>query len=269
MKRVTKATLVARLVGQGLTGRQAEQVLGSMLGAIEEALARGEAVSLRGFGRLSTRSRPFHWRQLPNGEIVRVPHRRLVAFRPAAALRAAADTSPDDPYFDAIIARRRRSSRQLLSQPEQDLDLPVFETQFDLGIAYREMGLVDKALDRFHKALGLLDEGERGARFVQCCYLIGLCLRELGNLEFAEHWLREGLAAPRRPRAERLEFHYQLGLLLEWQDREREALAELNRVFISSPSFRDVASRVRALKERLRRRAREAAGSAAPAAPAV
>lgn len=259
MRRAIKAALVAGLVERGLTKGQAERVLRSMFGAISESLARDEAVSLRGFGRLSTRVRPFHWRQIPNGEIVRVPERRLVSFRPSLALRTAVDSSPDDPYFDAIIARRRKNSRTLLSQPEKDLEVPIFETQFDLGIAYREMGLTDKALERFHRALSLVEEHDHGSQFVQCCYMLGLCLRELGNYEFAERWLREGLAAPRRSQAERFEFHYQLGLLLAAEDRTREALAELYQVYISNPKFRDVAAHVRALRDKLRRRVRPAA----------
>src|SRR4051794_5082633 len=105
----TKKALVARLVKDGLTRRQADGVYRSVVEGLTAALARGEPVALRGFGRFSTRFRPFHWRQIPrDGEIVRVPDRTLVVFRAGATLRAAADASPDDPYFDLLLARRRR-----------------------------------------------------------------------------------------------------------------------------------------------------------------
>jgi nucleoid DNA-binding protein len=243
----TKKALVARLVAEGLTRRQAERVYRSILANIGTALARKERVVLRGFGTFSTRFRPFHWCQIPrDGEIVRIPDHNLVVFRPGAALREAADASPDDPYFDLLIARRRRNSRQLLSQPE--LNPLVHDTQFDMGIAYREMAMHERALAKFQSALALLDDRERGARFVRCCYMIGLCHKALGEFELAAEWFNAGLEAPRRPIAERIELHYQLGLLFEAEGRVREALAQLRHVTAVNPRFREVAGHIRSLK---------------------
>jgi nucleoid DNA-binding protein len=248
MSRSAKSALVAAMVAQGLTRRQAEAVYRSVLSNVGDALSRGESVSLRGFGRFSTRFRPFHWCQIPRDrEIVRVPDRTRVVFRPGSGLRAAADASPDDPYFDALIARRRRNSRQLLSQPERN---PLHhDTQFDVGIAYREMGLFGDAIAKFHSALTLLDDRERGARYVRCCYMLGLCHRDIGEFELAAGWFRSGLEAPRRPLAERIELQYQLGLLHEAEGRVREALAELGKVHAVNRKFRDVAEHIRSLKE--------------------
>lgn len=246
--RVTKTALIARLVETGLTKRQAEQVYRSFFDEIGKSLANGDPVTFRGFGRFSTKFRPFHWCQIPrDSEIVRIPDRMLVRFTPGKHLRAAADASPDDPYFDAIIARRRRNSRQLLSQPERNP--PVHDTQFDMGIAYREMGLFEQAIARFQAALALLDERERGARFVRCCYMLGLCHKDVGAFEIAEGWFQSGIEAPRRPLAERLEFHYQLGVLYGTEGRVREALTELRQVFIVNPKFRDVTEHIHTLKE--------------------
>jgi nucleoid DNA-binding protein len=247
MDRTTKKAILARMVESGLTRREAERAYRAIVDNVANALAAGDVVALRGFGRFSTRLRPFHWVQIPrDGEIVRVPDHRLVSFRPGAALRRAADASPDDPYFDALVARRRRNSRQLLSQPE--LNPLHHDTQFDVGIAYREMGLFERALARFSAALALLDERERGARYVRCCYMIGLCHKDLGEFELAGQWFHAGLAAPRRPVAERIELQYQLGLLYEAEGRVREALAHLTPVFNVNSKFRDVAGHIRSLK---------------------
>ena len=247
MSRTTKKALVARLVQEGLTRRQAECVYRSIFANIAAALARKEKVNLRGFGSFSTRFRPFHWCQIPrDSEIVRIPDRRLVVFRPGTALREAADASPDDPYFDLLIARRRRNSQQLLSQPE--LSPLVHDAQFDVGIAYREMALCERALAKFEAALSLIDDRERGARYVRCCYMIGLCHKDLGEFALAAQWFNAGLEAPRRPIAERIELHYQLGLLFEAQGRVREALTQLKHVSIVNPRFREVAGHIRSLK---------------------
>jgi len=247
MSRTTKRDLVGLLVGEGLSRQQATRVLNSVLSGIGEGLAKGEPVILRGFGRFSTRTRPFHWRQIPpSGEIVKIPEQRIVRFRPGTELNRAADLSPDDPYFDALIAKRRKNSRQLLSQPENN---PlVHDAQFDLGIAYREMGLPREALEKFTTALSLIDERERGARYVRCCYMIGLCNMDLGDFDVAYGWFQSGVAAPRRPLRERIELHYQLGLLYEMEGRVNEALDELRQVQVVNPKFREVAGHIRSLK---------------------
>lgn len=247
MARTTKSDLVGRLVGEGLSKRQAVRVVNALLGGIGEGLAAGHTVTLRGFGSFTTRTRPFHWRQIPpSGEIVKIPEQTIVQFRPGSELKGAADLSPDDPYFDALVAKRRKSSRQLLSQPENN---PlVHDAQFDLGIAYREMGLPREALEKFTTALSLIDERERGARYVRCCYMIGLCNMDLGDFDIAQGWFESGVAAPRRPVGERMEMHYQLGLLFEKEGRVTEALSELRHVHSFNPKFRDVSGHIRSLK---------------------
>jgi nucleoid DNA-binding protein len=260
MPRGIRAAVIARIVEQGLSRKQAERAYSAILEGVTGALARGETVTLRNFGRFSPRVRPFRWCQIPHdGEIVRIPEHTLISFRPAAALRRAVDSAPDDPYFDAIFARRRQNSRQLLSQPETDLDTPVYDTQFDLGIAFREMGLLDKALDHFRSALDLIEQRERSARFVQCCYMLGLCHRDVGDNEVAMRWFQQGLASPRRPQVERFEFRYQIGLLLATDGRIREALNELLQVYLVNPHFREIAQHVHSLKEL--RRAQMGAGA--------
>ena len=247
MAKRTNRAFVADLVATGLTRRQAERTLRAMLRHVAEALARGDEVRLRGFGRFSTRRRPFHWRQTPgDGEIVRVPERTHVVFSPGAELRAAADASPDDPYFDQLVAHRRAISRYLLSQPE--VDPPVHDAQFDLGIAYREMGMSERALAKFRSALSLLDESERGARYVRCCYMLGLCYKDAGQFELAAAWFRSGLEAPRRPQAERIELHFQLGVLFGLEGRVEEAIGELEKVSSANPSFRGVSGHIRSLE---------------------
>lgn len=250
MPRGFKAAVIARIVEQGLTRKQAESAYAAILDEITAALARGETVSLRGFGRFLPRVRPFRWCQIPrDGEIVRIPEHTIVSFQSAPALRRAIDSAPDDPYFDSIVAGRKRGSLQLLSKPETDLDTPVYDTQFDLGIAFREMGILDEALDHFQAAFGLLDPGERGARFVQCCYMLGLCYRDLGENDTAMEWFRQGLAVPRRAQVERFEFRYQVGLLLATQGRIRDALNELLQVYLVNPHFREVAQHIHTLRE--------------------
>lgn len=85
--------------------------------------------------------------------------------------------------------------------PVEELLAPVFvrpqaladgsdmdgQAHFDLGITYREMGLIDQALSEFSTALG------KRVRRAECYRLLGLCHRDQGDLEAAVDNFRKGL----------------------------------------------------------------------------
>ena len=65
-----------------------------------------------------------------------------------------------------------------------------YDTHFNLGIAYREMGLLDEAIGEFQLAA-------KDARYlVVCCSMLGLCFLDKGLPELAIKWYRRGLEAP-------------------------------------------------------------------------
>ncbi len=73
----------------GLTKRRAAEVLDALLAAIREALARGEKVTVPGFGAFSAYQRPARTGRNPaTGESIRVPESVSVRFRPPRNLLA-------------------------------------------------------------------------------------------------------------------------------------------------------------------------------------
>src|SRR5207344_222923 len=81
--------------------------------------------------------------------------------------------------------------REFKKGVEQQLSPEDYETHFNLGIAYKEMGLIDEAIGEFQ--LASKDPG----RAVECCSMLGLCFLEKGMPQLAIKWYRKGLETPR------------------------------------------------------------------------
>nr|WP_317204565.1 integration host factor subunit alpha [Janthinobacterium sp.] len=90
---LTKAELAELLFEHvGLNKREAKDLVDAFFDEISDALARGEAVKLSGFGNFQLRdkgSRPG--RNPKTGEVVTIAPRRVVTFQPSQKLKGAAE----------------------------------------------------------------------------------------------------------------------------------------------------------------------------------
>lgn len=93
-KQAAPATLYKTALGRRVAQRTqrspsvVQQTLSAALDAITEALARGETVTLPGFGTFYTREQPeSRVRHIRTGQAVRVPAHRVAAFRVGEVLR--------------------------------------------------------------------------------------------------------------------------------------------------------------------------------------
>jgi tetratricopeptide (TPR) repeat protein len=116
-----------------------------------------------------------------------------------------------------------------------------FQSHYDLGVAYKEMGLLDEAIAEFQKALRATEGRLKSSE------ALGLCFFEKGQYAIAETILRRGLELPATGDAERIGLLYWLGRTLEEQQKAPDALAAYNRVFAVDINFADVNQRVAAL----------------------
>jgi len=142
----------------------------------------------------------------------------------------------------------------VLENPVEDSDA---DTHFDLGLAYKEMGLYDEAIKAFDKVTG----GSR-TREVQARMMIGLCHREQGNLSEAVHQFKAGLHAAAITDRERQTLYYEIGTTYESLGDPREALYYFEMVVKRDPNFLDVAARLERLRGARGRRGLDEAGDA-------
>ncbi len=96
---MTKAKLVAHIAKDaGITKREAERVLESLMLHLKRALKKGERVTLVGFGTFSVSRRKAKMARVPGiAKSVRVSARRVARFKPGSALKAALAAGPHGP----------------------------------------------------------------------------------------------------------------------------------------------------------------------------
>lgn len=96
---MTRSDLVEELAvrfGQ-LTLRDAEFAVKTILDAMNDALARGHRIEVRGFGSFSVNHRPPRQGRNPRtGDSVAIPEKRVPHFKPGKALREAVDLRTEE-----------------------------------------------------------------------------------------------------------------------------------------------------------------------------
>ncbi|HEY3216335.1 MAG TPA: tetratricopeptide repeat protein [Candidatus Eisenbacteria bacterium] len=117
------------------------------------------------------------------------------------------------------------------------------QSHYDLAMAYREMGLLEPAMESFRIAASDPVFAQRSAE------MMGRCLLDQGRFDESIQHFAAALALEGTDPGSNLELRYQLGLALEAGAQLREALTEFERVFAAQPGFRDVATKLRALRK--------------------
>src|SRR5438445_621936 len=124
---------------------------------------------------------------------------------------------------------------------EENIDEADFQSHYDLGIAFKEMGLLDEAIAELQKARRA-PEGK-----LRVSEALGACFLEKGAYVVAESILRRALDLPSSGDQERLGILYWLGRALEEQGKRAEARELYGRVFAVDIRFVDVGERGKAL----------------------
>jgi tetratricopeptide (TPR) repeat protein len=140
------------------------------------------------------------------------------------------------------VAEPRPRAKKPAVVLEKPIDEGDAETHYDLGLAYKEMGLWDEAVKAFEKLAG------NSARAVQCQLMIGLCRREQGNFSEAIHAFKAGLHTPQVTDREKQSLFYEIGVAYEAMGDAREALYYFEMVTKRDPSFLDASDRVTRLR---------------------
>ncbi|HTJ43875.1 MAG TPA: tetratricopeptide repeat protein [Kofleriaceae bacterium] len=171
---------------------------------------------------------------------------------------------PDDGVESALgggrqggsaVGRAKKKQQVVLEKPVEDSDA---DTHYDLGLAYKEMGLWEEAIKAFDKVAQV-----RG-REVQCRLMIGLCHREQGNHSEAVHQFKLGLHEPSVTDREKQSLFYEIGASYEGMGDPREALYYFEMVVKRDPSFLDASDRAAHLRAAASRGGRGRAASDDP-----
>jgi len=122
------------------------------------------------------------------------------------------------------------------------------ETHYNLGIAFREMGLLDEAIGELQKVCQLVDRGHPFPQLMQTYTWLAQCFLDKGVPEAAIRWYERALKISSIDEDTRTALHYELASAYENAHNRDAALSHFMEVYGSNIDYRDVAERIKALK---------------------
>ena len=155
--------------------------------------------------------------------------------------------SPAGQGIDAGLAELFEEFR---AAEEDDTGHEDFETHYNMGTAYKEMDLMDEAVQEFQTAANLVKPGDGTSRFLQCCNMLGHCFVQKGMPEAAVIWFKKGLSAPGHTEDEYQALRYELASAYEQLGDLKHAREFYTEVYGVDVSYREVADKLSQLKNK-------------------
>jgi tetratricopeptide (TPR) repeat protein len=131
---------------------------------------------------------------------------------------------------------------QFKEKVSQNLDADDVRAHYDLGTAYKEMGLLDEAVAEFQQAL------RASSSHLPTYEILGQTFMEMGKHEAAVRTLERALEVEFEIEDELIAIYYYLARAYETQGNREGALEFYDRVFSLDINFADVTERLRALR---------------------
>jgi tetratricopeptide (TPR) repeat protein len=109
-----------------------------------------------------------------------------------------------------------------------------YDTRYNLGIAYKEMGLLEEAIHEF------LISAKHPMKFFDSAGLLGMCFRDKGMFSEAIKWFEQALESAGREKEEYLAIRFELVITLKLQEDYLRALTICQDIMKDSPNFRNI-----------------------------
>jgi tetratricopeptide (TPR) repeat protein len=168
-----------------------------------------------------------------------VPSAVIVAPAPYVAATFAAAGADLNDMFDELRAGLEDESSPAHEDPED---------HYNLGVAFREMGLIDEAIGELQKVCQAIDRGEPFKYTMQAFTWLAQCFLDKGVPEASIRWYEKALKIPNIDEEARTALHYELASAYEAAQNKRAALAHFMEVYGANIDYRDVGERIHALK---------------------
>ena len=171
---------------------------------------------------------------------------------PVAAKVAAPVAAPSvppnggDPQAQSALADIFSDFKQELEHDTGPAEDP--DTHYNLGVAFKEMGLLDEAISELQKVCQSVESGHAFDQAMQAYTWLAQCFLEKGVPEAAVRWYEKALKLPSIDGEARTALHYELASAYETANNKESALAHFLEVYGSNIDYRDVAERIKALK---------------------
>ena len=164
---------------------------------------------------------------------------------PSSAQPPVPAAAPEDADPLREVFNEFRAELGDMGMEEEDL-----ETHYNLGIAYREMGLLEEAIGELQKVATASNKGGAFRYAMQCCTLLGLAFMEKGQPAIAAVWYERALQIPGLDQESILALRYDLGVAQEMAGDKDGALKSFSQVYAMNIDYRDIAERIASLQKR-------------------
>jgi pilus assembly protein FimV len=235
---------------QGLT-EEAREILENVMIAFPghrraaELMARLEEIEAGGGATSSTEETDTSTMAVPAVEPMEDAPAERDAFDLAAELAGEIDSLADTPAAAPSDDEFQYSVEEVFAEFKKGLEKVVkpedVDTHYDLGIAYKEMGLIDDALGEF-------DVARKGCvgtkRELDCITMIGMLHVMRGEHLEAVKAFKEGLASEHAKDEVAKALGFELALAYEGMGEHGKALYHYQRVAKLDPKYRDASSQV-------------------------
>jgi len=176
--------------------------------------------------------------EAPETMIVEEPHEEFIDF--ATELKEELEAEAPGAFF------HDKNLQEIFQEFKKGVDREVgeddYDTHYNLGIAYKEMGLIDDAIGEFQAA------SKSPSRYLQASSMLGLCFMEKGLYHLAIKEFKKAIEAVEEGTEEYMGLKYDLGNAYEKAGMLDEALNIYTDIYGMDAKFREVTSRIERIK---------------------
>jgi len=177
---------------------------------------------------------------------VAIPQIPVIVAQPAQAAAAPTLSASDaqvgaelNDMFDELRAGMDEEAGTTQEDPED---------HYNLGVAFREMGLFDEAIGELQKVCQAVDRGQPFKYTMQAYTWLAQCFLDKGVPEGSVRWYEKALKIQGIDEEAKTALHYELANAYEAAQNKRAALAHYMEVYGANIDYRDVGSRIQALR---------------------
>lgn len=123
-----------------------------------------------------------------------------------------------------------------------------YDTHYHLGIAYKEMGLLEDSIREFQDAVKFVAPTDGTRRFFLCCNLLGHCFMEKQMPNVALMWYKRALDSSSLTEEELQGLRYEVANAYEAGGDREKALEYFEGIYAHNVDYRDVGMRLEDLR---------------------
>jgi tetratricopeptide (TPR) repeat protein len=158
------------------------------------------------------------------------------------------ETSPDSINVRSARDELHEIFEELKEQTGDLKPLIDFETHYSLGLAYKDMELLDEAISEFQMAFRTAGTEDLESDCIHCCNMLGVCFKRKQILTVAIMWFERGLKIPNRLEDEYQALRFEIGICYEEMGELDKAIEVFTQVYGIDVNYRKVAEKIKQLQ---------------------